>query len=259
MAWLNLQKQHETRVIDLLESKMAGNSLIKLDIQSIKFAWALLIVAGLLILALGEFTNIDLLVADYYFDAALNTFPWKSNWFANEFMHVYLKKLIVYSGYLLYLFLLIDCVKPWKKVNHFMRVRLRFVAIASFLIPFVIRTIKHNSVFECPWNIDRYGGTAPFLKLLDHIPVGTEIGHCFPAGHATVGIWLAAICVFWLPHNPKVAIKVFTIGLSIGFVMGWVQQMRGAHFLFHTLWTAWLASLVILIMLQASLIFSKDN
>lgn len=30
-----------------------------------------------------------------------------------------------------------------------------------------------------------------------------------------------------------------------GLFLGWVQQLRGAHFLTHTLWSAWVASLVI--------------
>lgn len=220
---------------------------------SLKRAWVLLIIAGICIILLGEYTRIDLLIEDYYFDSARNVFPWRGSWFANDLMHGYVKKIIVYSGYLLYLLLLIDWMRPWKNLTEFARFRLRFVAVASFLIPLLVRTIKQYSVLECPYNIQRYGGEAPFLTLFDHVPAGIEVGQCFPAGHATVGIWLAAFCVFWLPYRPKMATKVFFIGLGIGFAMGWVQQMRGAHFLFHTLWTAWLASLTILLMLEVSL------
>lgn len=222
-------------------------------------AWLMLIVSGLFILLVGQFTDIDLLIEDYYFDASKQIFPWANSWFADDFMHVYLKKVIVFSGYFLYLILIIHFIKPFKYLNTFVKVRLQFIAIASLLIPLIVRLIKGRSVLECPWNIDRYGGTSPFIRLLDPIPLGTEIGHCFPAGHATVGIWLAAICVFWLPRQPKTALKVFFIGISVGFFMGWVQQMRGAHFLFHTLWTSWLASLVILSMLHVCHYFQKDS
>jgi len=81
------------------------------------------------------------------------------------------------------------------------------------------------------------------------LPNGVAAGHCFPAGHATVGLWLAAFLIFWLPDQPKKALVVFCSGIALGFILGWVQQMRGAHFLFHTLWSAWLASLIILVML----------
>lgn len=239
---------------------MVRYSSSSLDCPFYKRAWSALIIAGLLLVAIGEYTNIDLLIEDYYFNSELNTFPWRDSWFASDFMHGYVKNIMINSGYLLYFFLLIDWIKPWQNLNNFVRLRLRFVAVASIIISLTIRTIKQFSVLHCPWSIDRYGGTAPFLRLLEHTPVGIEAGHCFPAAHATVGIWLAAICVFWLPHNSKVAVKIFVMGLSIGLAMGWVQQMRGAHFLFHTLWTVWLASLIILLMLQfTSALYNKDN
>lgn len=143
----------------------------------------------------------------------------------------------------------VDAIFHCKIICPFVRARLRFLALASILVPTVIRAIKQYSVLHCPWSIDRYGGSAPFLRLLDRVPEGLQAGHCFPAGHATVGLWLAALCIFWLPHKPKTAIAVFLFGLGVGLILGWVQQMRGAHFLFHTLWAAWLASLVISLML----------
>jgi membrane-associated PAP2 superfamily phosphatase len=30
-------------------------------------------------------------------------------------------------------------------------------------------------------------------------------------------------------------VAVYSSGLGAGLILGWVQQMRGAHFLFHTL------------------------
>lgn len=208
-----------------------------------------LVISAILILALGQFTDVDLLIEDYYYDTQLQKFPWKSSWFARDFMHGTVKNIIIKSGYLLILFLLVDALKPWEKMTDFVRKRLRFVALASVLIPALIRVLKQFSVLHCPLSVDRYGGSAPFLRLLQEIPPGLQAGHCFPAAHATVGLWLASLCVFFLPHKPKRAAGVFLAGLSVGLVLGWVQQMRGEHFLFHTLWAAWLASSYIFFML----------
>lgn len=208
-----------------------------------------LFTAAVVILILGQWTDLDLMIADFYYDSATQTFPWKSTWFARDFMHGYVKNVIIKSGYLLILLVVLDAILRFKRIDRFWRIRLRFVAIASVLVPTVIRSIKEFSVLHCPWTIDRYGGAAPFLRLLDPVPAGLQTGHCFPAGHATVGLWLAALCVFWLPHRPKTALLAMSCGLTVGFVLGWVQQMRGAHFLFHTLWAVWLACLVIVIML----------
>ena len=97
------------------------------------------------------------------------------------------------------------------------------------------------------------------MKLLEHLPSDAYInsGNCFPAGRATTALWLASLCIFWLPNKPKKALSVFMLGLVFGLVLGWVQQMRGAHFLFHTLWSMWLASLSILIMLECAKIWLK--
>ncbi len=208
-----------------------------------------LAVIAILMLCVGQMSNIDLLIEDYYFDAAQGIFPWDKSWFADRLMHGYVKNVIIRIGYLILLIVALDSLRPWRIISPFVRARLRFVALASVLVPTTIRSIKQFSVLHCPQGIDRYGGDRPFIRLLDSVPDGIKYGHCFPAGHATVGLWLAAFCVFWLPHKPRTALFVFFIGLSVGFILGWVQQMRGMHFLFHTLWAAWLASLVILLML----------
>ena len=222
------------------------------SIISFKYAWLALIISACIILMVGQFSRIDLIIEDYYYDPLLKTFPWKNTWFAKDLMHTYVKNLIFGCGFFLYLFLLFDRLKPWPIISQGLRFRLKFVAIASILIPISISLLKNFSVLHCPWDIDRYNGTAPFLKLLDYVPNGLEHGACFPAGHATTGLWLASLCVFWLPQDTKKALFVFMMGLAGGLILGWVQQMRGAHFLFHTLWSMWIASLIILIMLQVS-------
>ena len=228
---------------------------------SFKYTWMTLIISALVILALGEFTNIDLIIEDYYYDPILKTFPWKDSWFANDLMHNYLKQIIKGCGVILYLVLIINLVKPLRFLSDWIRFRLCFVALASLLIPSTIGTLKKITDFDCPWDIDRYNGTAPFLRLFEHLPHALNLnsGNCFPAGHATTGLWLASLCIFWLPNKPRHALGVFILGLLFGLVLGWVQQMRGAHFLFHTLWSMWLASLIILIMLECVKIWSKKS
>lgn len=220
-----------------------------------------LILAALVIVLLEQFTNIDLMIEDYYYSPELKTFIWKNTWFAKEFMHVYVKDFITAGAVSLIFLLLLDGFITFSWLDHLSRFRLRFIASASIIIPFVISTLKHQSMLHCPWDIKRYGGDAPFVRLFNHVPMGMDAGHCFPAGHASAGLWLAAVCVFWLPNHPKTALKMFFAGLSVGFLLGWVQQMRGAHFLSHTLWSTWIASLIIVVMLISThfLINQKNN
>jgi membrane-associated PAP2 superfamily phosphatase len=211
-----------------------------------------LLISALILLALNQFTNIDLVLADYYFDFQTKHFKWKSTWFAQQLMHVYIKDCIMLLGFALITLVLADAVVNFYGMTSWLRTRLRFTAVAAVLVPTTISLLKQQSTLHCPWDEVRYGGTAPYLRLLDAIPSSTQAGHCFPAGHASTGLWLAAFCVFWLPHRPRMARSIFFSGLSVGFVLGWVQQMRGAHFLSHTLWSMWIASAIIFIMLRIS-------
>ena len=215
--------------------------------------------AGIVILE--QFTNVDLWIEDYYYNPELKTFIWKNSWFAKELMHVYVKDFIIAVAVALIALTLLDAFIKFRWIDSLSRFRFRFIASASIIVPFVISTLKHRSMLHCPWDLARYGGDAPFVRLLNNIPSGMTAGHCFPAGHASTGLWLAAVCVFWLPDQPKTAFRVFVAGLSVGFLLGWVQQMRGAHFLFHTLWSTWLASLMIVVMLISThfLFIQKNN
>ncbi len=211
-----------------------------------------LLMSALMLIALNQFTNIDLILADYYFNFQTKHFRWKSTWFAQQLMHVYVKDCIMLFGIALISFVLVDAVVTFKGMTSWLRTRLRFIAFAAVLVPTIISLLKQQSALHCPWDEQRYGGTAPYLRLLDAVPSSMQAGHCFPAGHASTGLWLASFCVFWLPHRPRVAVGVFIAGLGGGFVLGWVQQMRGAHFLSHTLWSMWIASAIIFIMLRMS-------
>lgn len=64
-------------------------------------------------------------------------------------------------------------------------------------------------------------------------------GHCFPGGHASTGFSLLSGFFVFRKSHTKLAYFFLFIGLVLGFIMGWGQMMRGAHFLSHNLWTAW--------------------
>lgn len=210
-----------------------------------------LMAAASLLMLIGQYTDLDLMLADLYFDPAQQRFPWNTLWFANTFMHEWVKNIIVASGVVIVGITAADAVLRFRRISPLLRTRLQVLSIAALSEPLIISSLKHLSSLHCPWGIDRYGGTAPYLRLLDSIPAGWQAGHCFPAGHASAGMWLGALAVFWLPSSPRKALLAYVCGTGIGIFMGWVQQMRGQHFLSHTLWTAWIASALLLMLLAA--------
>jgi membrane-associated PAP2 superfamily phosphatase len=192
-------------------------------------AWAVVLMVA------AQATDLDLAIADLSFDPALRQFPWRNSWFADVFMHRWVKLPLVVLGSTLVLAAIAEAVFRWPRIGTADRWRLRASAAMALLVPLVIGLVKHRSASHCPWSIVRYGGQALHLRLLDALPAGFEAGGCLPAGHASTALWLVGLCVWWLPHRPRIAAMVFSAGLAAGFALGWVQQLRGAHFLSHTL------------------------
>lgn len=203
---------------------------------------ASLVVSAAVILFIGQFTDIDVWLADLYFDPAAGVFPWDRTWFGRDLMHGYVKNVIMWIGFLLILTVLADLLFPFRRLSPRRRAQLRFLALAALFEPMLVTSLKAYSNLQCPFRVDLYGGSQPLLRLFDAVPEGWRPGRCFPAAHASAGMWLSALGVLFLPCNPRRAFAVFCGGLAFGLFMGWVQQMRGMHFLTHTLATAWIST-----------------
>lgn len=206
--------------------------------------WALL-VAGLLILWVGNYTDIDLSLADAMFDRTRNVFPWQHAWLAERFNHEILKTALQVLGFAVVGVAGRDCWKPIRSWTAARRTGMRVLAASAVLVPAAISVLKRFSDSHCPWDLQRYGGNEPYVRLLEMMPAGLPSGHCMPAGHASSALWLLAVAVFWLPARPRMAAAVGAVMLAFGFAVGWMQQLRGAHFLTHTLWSIWIAVLIV--------------
>lgn len=205
-------------------------------------------IIGLVLIWLGRYTNVDVALADWMFDFSKHEFSWRNNWFAAVFMHESMKIALIAFGLALLVLLVVGRFFVRDFLTADTRRGLYVVAASFLLVPLVISLLKSASIHACPWDLERYGGDAPYLRLFDALPPQVAAGHCFPAGHASSGLWLAAFAVFWLRPRPLLALGAFVLGLAPGAILGWVQQMRGAHFLTHTLWSMWIAALVMIVL-----------
>lgn len=211
---------------------------------------AVLAGATLLIFAIGRWTDIDLGLADWMVDGATGRFPWRDAWLTDTFNHGILKRVLTLGAATFIVLAVVDAARPlrWLALNG-RRLRLRITAWSALLVPLVISLLKRNSNAHCPWDLARYGGAEPYLRLFDALPAGIVPGHCLPGGHASTALWLVALVVWWLPGAPVKAWRVGTVTLGAGFAVGWMQQMRGAHFLTHTLWSMWIACTTVFLLI----------
>ena len=114
----------------------------------------------------------------------------------------------------------------------------RLSVLAALL---AITLIKGFSKTSCPWDLQVFGGLARYVSHWDWFQIDGGGGHCFPAGHASTGFAFMA-AYFSLRHSGVPAARLWLVcALLAGFVLGLSQQIRGAHFMSHTLWTAWLS------------------
>ena len=204
-----------------------------------------LILSGILILWIGNYSNIDLALADAMFDRASGTFPWHHAWLAERFNHGILKTILQVVGVMVVALAAWDWARPRPYWTAPRRTGLRVLALSAILVPTCISVLKHFSDSHCPWDLQRYGGREPYVRLLEMLPAGVSPGQCLPAGHASSALWLVGLAVFWLPHRPRTAAAVGGLMLAFGLAVGWMQQLRGAHFLTHTLWSMWISVFIV--------------
>lgn len=114
---------------------------------------------------------------------------------------------------------------------------LAYLVLATLLSAALVAWIKLWSNMDCPWDLARYGGTRPYVGLFDLRPSGLGRNHCFPAGHASSGYAWLALYFFFLVVRPGWRWAGLAVGAGTGLVFGFSQQLRGAHFLSHDLWT----------------------
>ncbi len=107
--------------------------------------------------------------------------------------------------------------------------------------PALISGLKAATNVFCPAEMTRYGGDIPYTRVFNRTAEVGKLerrGRCFPAGHASGGFALLSLAGLGGSRRGK------RLGIMLGLVaggwMGGYQILKGAHFLSHTMTTAWL-------------------
>jgi len=197
-------------------------------------------------------TRLDLALAAPYYDPVNHAFPWRFAWVTKYLVHRYLKYALLLVGIAVWVAALWTRWRP--RDGFFASHRRRWWCVAwSFVaVPVVIAVLRRLSPMHCPWEIADFGGYAPYFDLFTAPPAGVRAGHCFPAAFVASGSWLLAFALLWFPERKARSVAIGAAALLLAFAMGWVQQMRGAHFLSHTLWSLWLSWAVVLLVHAAT-------
>ncbi|MGV8805123.1 MAG: phosphatase PAP2 family protein [Polaromonas sp.] len=190
--------------------------------------------ASLLLLLLWDASSLDLTLARWFGTAS--GFPLESHWLWRGLLH----DDIHWLPWLVELSLLAALFRPFGTLRQLALARRLQLALGTLVALLVISTLKLHSHTSCPWDLREFGGVATHVSHWAWgVPDGGT-GGCFPAGHASAGFaFLGGFFVF-RQVLPRTAARWLAGALVVGFIFGLAQQVRGAHYMSHTLWTAWL-------------------
>lgn len=189
--------------------------------------------AGLAVILLWEIQGWDRAVSHLF--GSTSGFPLRDAWITETVLHAGGRAL---AGIALAL-LVVDLLRtpsagPTRAQRGYW---LGAIVAALTLVP----ALKRFSLTSCPWSLSEFGGTAGYVPhWLAGVADGGP-GHCFPSGHAVSAFAFFGLYFLWRPHRPGVARLAMAAVLVLGALYGFGQLVRGAHFVSHTMWSAWLA------------------
>ncbi|MEG2805951.1 phosphatase PAP2 family protein [Stenotrophomonas sp.] len=141
------------------------------------------------------------------------------------------------------------CTHAWRsKRAAAWRWPMLYLVLAVGLGTGAVSLLKSLTNMDCPWDLTRYGGLREFVGLFSSRPHDMSRGICFPAGHSSAGFAWVGLYFFALMVRPAWRWRGLAVGLVAGGVFGLAQQLRGAHFASHDLWTlatCWLIALAL--------------
>lgn len=134
---------------------------------------------------------------------------------------------------------------PWRGPGAARGVaRRRITAAATVAALVAVPALKRVSRTSCPWDVVDYGGTVPWVSHWALSVADGGPGHCFPSGHAVAAFAFLVPALAWRRQHPRAARAALVAVLAAGALFGAVQVMRGAHYLSHVLWSAWLCAAI---------------
>ena len=190
---------------------------------------------ALLLLMAWEIGGLDLPLSRLYGNA--QGFVWRDHWLTSGVLHSGAREF----AWGLFGVLMLGLRWPLPFLRCLSRRERIWWLATTLLCVALIPLLKRTSWTSCPWSLVEFGGdVARYVPhwVLERRDGGA--GGCFPSGHASTAFGFLAGWFALRERAPRAARLWLCITLVTGLALGWVQMMRGAHYLSHSLWTAWI-------------------
>lgn len=173
----------------------------------------------------------------FFFDAAQARWIGADSWAVNELLHTggrWAIRAVVALALACWIATFVE--RDWRALRR----PATFFTIAAVLSLGVVGLLKTLTNVDCPWDLAMFGGRFPFVELFADRPDALRVGRCFPAAHASSGYALVALYFTFRERHSVLAKLGLGLGVLTGLTFGLAQQARGAHFVSHDLWSAFL-------------------
>lgn len=196
--------------------------------------WIVISLIGFVLASFWDLAGQDVAMARWWGTA--QGFALRDNPFLVNYMHEVMRML----GWIMVVVLSIGVWLPFGALRRLPTARRVQLVVGILIALAAVAIVKRGSATSCPWDLQLFGGVADYVS---HWRWGVRDGgggHCFPAGHAAAGFAFLGGYFALYRDAPRAARWWLAVVLVVGFALGIGQQMRGAHYMSHTLWTAWL-------------------
>ncbi len=192
-----------------------------------------ILVAALLLQWLISYFQLDYAWSRWLYEQEGGRWLLKDHWLLSDLIHT--------GGRRLSILLALACIGLYVLSFRLSSLRpqrwvLAYLAIAPLLASAAVLLGKRVSGVDCPWSLQPFGGDLPYLPLLQQLLAPGD-GACFPAGHASAGYAWFALYFAAASIRPAMRLPMLLLVLLVGGIFGFAQQLRGAHFLSHDLWS----------------------
>lgn len=191
-----------------------------------------LLLASLATLLINHW-QLDYRLAQWLYQLQGGQWALKDHWLFSELLHRQGRHA---SIALLLFFLTLLIASYWHPTLARWRPVWRYLVVAPLAASTLVLLGKRTTGVECPWDLQPFGGDLPYTPLLQQLFSGGT-GACFPAGHASAGYAWLALHFAAAAAAPRWRWPLLGVTLGVGGIFGVAQQLRGAHFISHDIWS----------------------
>ena len=198
------------------------------------WVWSIPTITLIAIALAMEYSPLDVLLLEPFYDPAAGGFPLRNHWFFSKVLHTAGKWLVLVAAIVAFIAGVASWRFQWLRAWRWPGIYVALCAGATSGIVGILKAVTNRFP---PWSLDIFGGDVPLTPLFAGTPMPFHDGRGFPAGHASGAIaWVSLWFVGRAWCAPRLSWWLFP-GIAGGLLFAWTQHVRGAHFASHNLWT----------------------